>query len=210
LVQNFYAEIFTIAIPQAFVWVIIAWMVTDKSILRKTTPYLGIFTVIFLEKIYLSSIEAIDYFYVFIKFVITITVFLILWHLARPKDFTKTNSLKSKKMLIVIFTSISMIMPYLISTVVCGSYALIIHGLFFAAGLTAFSTVITNITGKTRYKLYTLVFVFALIVSITMSLNNGINLSLVPSTLIFFIVSFVSYFFIFLSLLLLTKTKYLE
>ena len=208
--SDLFVKILTIAIPYSFAWVILAWMITDRSILRKTAPYLGIFVILLLEKIYLFASETEDYFFILVKFVVILIVFLLLWHLAKPKDFTKKSFLKTKKMMLVVICSIIMTIPHWISTAVCSCYGFLTYGLFFAIALTLFSTVITNIAEKTRYILYALIFVFALITSTQTYFSHGFNLDADMFTLAFFIANVISYFFIFLSLLLLSKTKYIE
>jgi hypothetical protein len=208
--SELFIKILTIAVPYSFAWVILAWIITDKSILRKTAPYLGIFVILLLEKIYLFASETEDYFFILVKFVVMLTVFLLLWHLAKPKDFTKTSFLKTKKMILIIICSIIMTIPHWISTTVCSCYGFLTYGLFFAIALTLFSTIITNIAEKTRYILYALIFVFTLVTSTQTYFSHEFNLDTNMFTLAFFIVNVTSYFFIFLSLLLLSKTKYLE
>jgi len=208
--SDLFVKILTNAIPYSFAWVILAWMITDRSILRKTTPYLTIFIILLLEQISLPASEIKDYFLILIKFVVTLTVFLLIWYLAKPKDFTKTSFLKSKKMMLVIICSIIMTIPHWISTTICNCYGLLTYGLFFAIALTLFSTVITNITEKTRYILYALIFVFTLITSTQTYFSHGFNLDANMFTLAFFVVNVILYFFIFLSILLLSKTKYIE
>ena len=208
--SDLFVKILTIAIPYSFAWVILAWIITDRSILRKTAPYLGIFVILLLEKIYLFASETEDYFFILVKFVVILIVFLLLWHLAKPKDFTKKSFLKTKKMMLVVICSIIMTIPHWISTAVCSCYGFLTYGLFFAIALTLFSTVITNIAEKTRYILYALIFVFTLITSTQTYFSHGFNLDINMFTLAFFVVNVILYFFIFLSLLLLSKTKYLE
>ena len=41
-----------IGLTYAFTWTIIAWIITDQSIIRKPYPYLGIFIPLFITKIY--------------------------------------------------------------------------------------------------------------------------------------------------------------
>ena len=210
LSSNIFIKILTIAIPYSFAWVILAWIITDRSVLRKTAPYLGIFVILLLEKIYLFASGTEDYFFILIKFVLMLIVFLIIWHLAQPKDFTKTSFLKSKKLMLIIICSIIMAIPHLASITMCNCYGLLTYGVFFSIALTLFSTIITNITEKTRYILYALIFVFTLVTSTQAYFSHEFNLDANVFTLAHFVVNVILYFFIFSSILLLSKTKYLE
>jgi len=128
-----------IGVSYSFSWVVVAWAITDRSIFRKVLPYLSIFVLLFLDKIYwgifyyfnpplsisdlaiLENYNEIDswntvyenayYFHIFVKFLIVLIVFIIFWYLTRPKDFKqKTIFFKKKKMVYVILASFFMTM----------------------------------------------------------------------------------------------------
>ncbi len=136
-----------IGITYSFSWVIVAWIVTDKSILRKALPYFGIFILLFLDKMYWNvfyyfypplstkellisenysladkwyiAFENAYYLHIVIKFLLMIIVFIIFWYLTRPKDFKeKNNFLKKKNMVYVILASFFITMPLWLSRAV--------------------------------------------------------------------------------------------
>ena len=133
-----------IGISFSFSWVIVAWILTDRSILRKILPYLSIFILILLDKIYWSifnyfypppstrdilfsenyalannwylAYENAYYLHIIIKFLIMIFVFVIFWYLTKPRDFReKYGFLKKKNMLYVFLASFFMTMPLWLS-----------------------------------------------------------------------------------------------
>lgn len=131
----------------SFSWVIIAWLITDISIIRKTIPYLSIFFLLLLDKIYwgifyyfyppisfeevVSSgnfiraeeygiiVENAFYFSIVLKFIVFFSVFLIFWYLSKPRDFKdKLSFFKKKNIVYVILASIFITMPYWIFRVI--------------------------------------------------------------------------------------------
>lgn len=131
----------------SFSWVIIAWLITDKSILRKALPYVSIFVLLFVDKIYWSIFyyfyppvtfeevislgdfnkaenyelisEPAYYLSIIIMFVVYFSVFLIFWYLSKPKDFKeKFLFLKKKNIFYVILASVFITMPHWIFRVI--------------------------------------------------------------------------------------------
>ena len=131
----------------SFSWVIIAWLITDKSTLRKTLPYLSIFFLLLADKIFWSvfyyfyppvtfqeivtsgsfnraeNYEAIFdmayYFSIILMFLVYISVFLIFWKLSKPKEFKeKLSFIKKKNMFYVILATIFITMPHWIFRVI--------------------------------------------------------------------------------------------
>ena len=246
------------AIPYAFAWVLITWAITDKSILRKPLPYLGVFIVLLIEKTYWTVfyqlfppwynseafavgvvkiarpfVDWIDlhekayHFLVVIEFFIMFVFFMILWYLSRPRDFTK--KIYNRRTLLIVFGSFFMTMPLWLGRVVfdIGGYEFVwnlisnwdlVHWfnflvtiLPFVIGFLILAVVITNIKKSIRFGLYLVIFVFLLIPNLPI---NGFSYWPVYQdwvhSLFYYFVFALSYFIVILSLVLLSKTKYLE
>jgi len=255
-----------IVVPYAFAWVVVAWIITDKSILRKPYPYIAIFVALFFEKIYwalffnifpvtyrtasgaigdalamgsrnsafptvewLNLLQNANDLFIVVEFIVAIVLFVGLWYLARPKDFERLGSLKSRKTILIIIAAILMTVPLwiwraiaeiggprLISELIMNAswidwYSLLFYGLPIAIAMVFFAFVITNIKSRAKYGLYLLIFVVLLIpyVPIFGYMNWIISSSMITVFSYFFIFAVV-YFLLFLSLLLLSKTKYIE
>ena len=249
-----------IGVPFSFAWVVFAWAITDQSILRKPFPYVCIFVVILIEKLYwaffyflfppvyetinevsdnlalgfgypmlsrdlINLLDSAFWIFVVVEFIVMLIVFMVLWYLARPKDFKKISW---KKTSLVIFASFLITMPLwiwkaigyfggnesilsIIRNIDYSWYSLFFNGLQIAIAMVIFAYVITNIKSIYKFILYCLIFLFLLVPNFPFfyfvfwkSSNGLFNVS------VYYFVYGISYFIIFLSLLLLGKTKYIE
>ena len=220
-----------VAIPFAFAWVVFAWAITDQSVLRRFTTYAFIFVVLFFEKIYwgvfnylyasnnlselIDTKETAHNIFILIEFIAMFAVFFTLWRLAKPKEF-KNRNLKSISL--VVLSAFLMTIPlwifrflryigaesftrFLIENIEW--YGLLLEGIPIAFSLIVFAIVITNIKESVKNLLYFLIFVFALVMYLPVYSGNF------PEIVFFIIVGF-CYFVVFLSLVLVSKTKYIE
>ena len=259
-------KILTSYIPYAFAWVILAWVITDKSILRKPWPYVTIFAMLFINKIYwnlfylffppskysTSSLpgdafllgnphlvvpssewfnlqEKAHYLLIIVEFIIMLSVFIILWYLSRPRDFTKWKTrlgfLKNKRMILIIISSVFITMhlwlfhvvryisgerffEFLITNwYILNWFDFFFKGLPTAIGMVILAVVITNIKDRVKHLLYIIILCTILIPHIP----HGGGIFLDAALIFYYFLAYVFlYFLMFLSLLLLIKTKYLE
>ena len=258
------------AIPFAFAWVVIAWVITDKSILRRPLPYVVIFIVIFVEKIYwalfyniypitytiesgaiedalaigstnfaspsrewLSLFDNANNFFIIVEFIVMLVLFGVLWYLARPKDFTQISSkfgfLKTKKMGLLIIGSILMTVPLWIwkavteigwaeffNDLILNSewidwHNLLFYGIPIALAMLIAAFIITNIQSRAKYVLYIVIFLSVIIPRIpTYDYMFWVRESDILTVSIHFKFFGAMFFIMFLSFLLLSKTKYIE
>lgn len=243
--SNDFLKSVLIAVPYGFGWVIFAWAITDRSVLRRPIPYIGIFFALFLEKMFWSlnvrniipsSISADEYVsyiskphmvgigfeeelglqFVFLKFIVVLFVFMLIWYLSKPKDFK--NRVKMRNGVLIFLSSFFMIGSYWIwelfgsiDSISYDWYVLLFIGIPIAVSLLLLSLAITNIKNSIRYYLYCGVSFFAVIPFIPFYkiFYNFIWDQTVADVYIF-IMYIVSYFGVFLCLLLLSKNKYLE
>lgn len=237
----------------AFAFVTIAWILTHRSHLRKTWPYLTIFILTFFyisywKLIFILFSPNIDYHqptnYEFIKniiyiqpvlkFFIVLALVFIFWYLIKPKDFKNTKYFFLKKenrnkTIISIAIPVLMTISFWVSHVIYffnksffsdlffsnenlyHLYIFLYRGIpfFFAAIL--FAILINRLKENKRFYIYASVGILTLIQSLPFVLLFGLN-----SADFFPIVTFSSikngfcFFFIFFSLLLLAKERYLE
>jgi len=256
-------------IPFSFAWLVLAWVITDKSILRTPYPYIVIFLVWFIEKIYwslfywifppvynISGSEVSDalslgagnlhipskewlnlqmnatYLYIIIEIIVLLSVFIIFWYLSHPSDFSKrkykySDIMKNNRTLIVILGVFFMSMPswlWHVSVSIFGKslleffvnfdiiiwYNFLIYGIPIAIGFVLFAVVITNIRDPVKHFLYLLVFIFVIIPYIPFYSIFNVSWDKILVSFYYSIIYFVSYFFMFLSFVLLSKTKYIE
>jgi len=172
-----------------------------------------------------SITETANNVFIIVEFVVMLVVFISIWYLTHPKDFTelktKTQLLKYKRTILVIISSFLMTMPYwiwrLLSSIdvninFIGSlcwYQFWTYGLPISFALVLFAVVITNLKSKKKYVLLGLVFLFTLIPYIQADINYQIG-SVTKFNLYYFMIGLVSYLLVFLSFLLLAKTKYID
>ena len=160
------------------------------------------------------------YLFVIVEFVVMLIVFISLWYLVHPKDFTelktKASLLKSKRLVLVVISSILMtthcwlwliagsaILEWFEFTIVYW-YQFIFYALPAAVALVLFAVVITNLKSQAKYVLYGLVGLFTLITYLPFY-------SMYWMTHVYYIViQPISYFFVFMSLLLLVKTRHIK
>ena len=236
-------RILIFAIPSGFAWVILAWVITDKSILRTIGPYLTIFILVFIEKIFFYVFlnlytEISDWFqyyeivtniFMVLSFVSTLFLLLILWYLARPSDFTreKYGFLKNKRILLVIFSTI-LIKFFEIQYfwyILTGDFPfrflienldyIIWYNLIFTVptviGFILFAVVITNIKSDVKYGIYSLIGLSVFIQYFPfLSSFDIVGWGFWGVKTYYFIISIISYFLMFLGLLLVSKSKYVE
>lgn len=164
--------------------------------------------------------------FVFVEFFVMLIVFMVLWYLARPKDFKKISC---KKTSLVIFASFLMTMPFWIWNAIyyfggtrffeifitnwdlISWYNLLFYGMPIAIALVIFAYVITNIKNIYKYVLYDLILLFLLVQYLPFfDFVNWKYYDDLVRVSAYFIIFGVSYFIVFLSLLLLAKTKYIE
>ena len=252
-----------LAVPFAFAWVIIAWILTDQSILRRPFPYALIFIAIFIEKIYwaifyllfppvyegvtnlsdsmalgtggssplyyslnwLNLVESAYWVFVVLEFIVMFIVLTTLWYLARPRDFSKINY---KRVIAVLFASFIMTVPLwifraigyfggnellydIVRNIEFSWHTLIFNNIFIAIAMLIFAVAITNIKSISKYVLFALIFIFYLVPSLPF--YNFVYWSFsseFAKLSAYFVLISISYFVIYLSLLLLVKTKYIE
>lgn len=259
-----------LAVPYAFAWVVIAWIITDKSIVRKPYPYVVVFIVLFFEKIYwslfynfypvtytnfsgeiqdamaigstnihmpsaewLQTAENAEHLFIVVEFIVAIILFMTVWYLARPKDFTqiktKIDFLKTKRMILLIISAILMTVPLWIwkaiaeiggpefirtlfsYTDMIDWYNFLFFGIPIGIAMLIFAFVITNIKSKVRNVLYVLVLISILVPYIPVyDYMFWVRSSSMITVFSYFFIFAAMYFLMFLSLLLLSKTKYIE
>lgn len=262
------ARVFISYIPFAFTGLMIAWIVTDKSILRKPYPYLGIFLFLFIYKVYwslfywifpepitnspeiLGSIEIgttniprttsgwlnlqnnAFYFYIIVELVVIVGIFLLFWYLTHPSDFLKheykkLDLLKNKRTVFFVLGVFFMSMHIWLWNLIYFLSEDIFHEFFtnvdlfmwvipliniipIAIGLIFFSMLITRIKDHLRYVLYLIVFIFTIIPSIPIYYMLGLNWRSSLFGIFHFLIYLISFFILFLSFILLSKTKYIE
>jgi len=261
-------KIFTSYIPYAFTWVVLAWVITDKSILRKPWPYVTIFAMLFIDKIYWNLfylffppsryytsslpgdaflvgsphlvVPSVEWFnlqekahhlLIIVEFVIMVSVFIIFWYLSRPRDFTKLKTklgfLKNKRMILIVIGSFFITMHLWLFHVVryiggirffeflitnwymIDWFNFLFHGLPLAIGIIVFAVVITNIEDKIKYLLYLIIFLIILLLY-TPWFNQVYYIHSMVLNIVHIFCYFLLYMLLFLSTLLLAKTKYLE
>jgi len=155
--------------------------------------------------------------YIFVLFISMFILFFIIWHLAKPKEFKQKRFSK----IVLIFISAILMTSYLwtwrvfnfitINMDVLHWYNLIFYGIPVSIALVIFAFVITNIKSSSRYALYLLVVVFSLLPYLPMFGEIFWTRSSYFWNLAgYFFVVGLSYFVIFVSLVLLSKAKYLE
>jgi len=244
-----------ISLTFSFSWVLLAWAVTDKSILRKARIYAFIYAILFIEKIYwglfyhfykpsyewgtsefglnfprlseewLNLQENAYYLSIVVTFVVMLGVFLVVWYLAKPKEFKKCQT---KSFLLIGLSAFLMTMPawifrflsqiggesltrFIVENIDFNWFNFVFEGIPIALALVVFACVITNIKVAFKNILYVLIFVFSLIIYIPfyydLYLHNSIPL--LEQIINFAIIGF-CYFVVFLSLLLLSKSRYIE
>lgn len=241
-------ETLLLAVPYAFAWVVVAWVITDKSILRSPYPYIGVFVALFFEKIYwalfyhfypissgdwLVVLENAQNLFIAIEFTVAVVLFIIIWYLARPRDFMKSRSkfnfVTTKRFVLLMISGIFMTVPLWIwraieyiggseairtlfsYTELVDWYNLLFLGIPVGISLVIFAYIITNITCRSKIALYLIIFATTLIPHVPM--YNEILWRDTSSTLnvfSYFLIFAVLYFFLFLSLLLVSKRKYIE
>jgi hypothetical protein len=177
-----------------------------------------------LSRDWLNLVDSAFWIFVIVEFIVMLTIFMVLWYLAKPKDFKKI----SWKISLVIFASFLTTMPlwifraigyfggnesvrWILVNIDYSWYSLLFNGLQIAIAMVIFAYVITNIKSIYKFVLYGLIFLFLLVPSFPFfdfpfwrSSSDLFNVSG------YFIVYGISYFIVFLSLLLLAKTKYIE
>lgn len=243
--NDLYKSVF-IAVPYGFAWVVFAWAITDKSVFRRPLPYIGIFLALFLEKMYWSlnvkdtissSISTEKYVsflskphmagvgfegdinlqYVFLRFIVVLFVFMIIWYLSRPKDFKK-NDVKASRGVLVFVSSFFMIGSYWlwelfgdISSISYDWYLFLFIGFPVVVSFVFLGFVLTNIKSNIRYYLYCGIGFFAVIPFVPFyKLFYNIVWNQNVADLYSFVSYVVSFFGVFLCLLLLSKSKYIE
>jgi len=255
-----------LGVPSAFAWVVVAWIITDKSVLRKPYPYIIIFTVMFFEKIYwalfynlfpvtyrtssgsigdalalgngFSAIPSVEWFnllvnannlFIVVEFIVALVLFVTLWSLVRPKDFEKLSFLKNKRMILLIIGAILMTVPLWILRAIAEIggrelirdlftnidwidwYNLLFYGIPIAIALVIFAFVITNIKSKVKNILYLGILLSVLIPYVPIfDYMVWFRSSSTVTVFSYYFVFAAMYFVMFLSLLLLSKTKYIE
>lgn len=230
------------AIPQSFAWLIIAWIITDITFVRKPAPYLIIFFLMFIDQIYYSLFNNfypeiydknqtfdIHLIFVFIKIIITLFFIILFWYLSRPKEFTekKYDFIKNRKMIIVFLATFFMCLMWLYYPIylitgfhplsllsqnieLFNWYSFIFTGIPMAIGMVLFAIIITNIKTKAKYNIYGVIGFFTLFQTIPFVYYlNFVEWTVLTVDIYQFVISFISWFFVFLGLLLVSKNKYI-
>jgi len=155
--------------------------------------------------------------YIFVLFVSMFILFFILWHLTKPKEFKQ----KTLSKIVLIFISAILMTSHLwiwrvfsfitVNIDLLHWYNLIFYGIPVAIALIIFAFVITNIKSNYRYVLYLLIGIFSLLpyLPIFREIFWTRSSYFWNLTGYFFVVG-ISYFVIFVSLVLLSKAKYIE
>ena len=106
-----------IALSYAFTWLVLAWILTDKSFFRKPTPYVIVFLIFFIEKI-IWSIYPRNLIMIFTEFLAILIIFTVFWYLTRPRDFTKFENkyefIFSNRMFFILFGAFLMTIPLIL------------------------------------------------------------------------------------------------
>jgi len=155
--------------------------------------------------------------YIFVIFISMFILFFIIWYLAKPKELKER---KFSKILLIFISAILMTLHLWIWRVfsfitinmdLLHWYNLIFYGIPVAIALVIFAFVITNIKSNSRYALYLLVGIFSLLPYLPIFGEIFWTRSSYFWNLAgYFFVVGLSYFVIFVSLLLISKAKYLE
>jgi len=214
--------------PFAFSWVVVAWVLTNRSTLRTIWPYATIFLVFFSMKSYgflildaLSSVGIDDFyanFYVATRFFGSMVFLTTLWYLVRPGDFRKIEKsidlLKSKRMILVLFMSLILVYPFLAHYFIARFNVTLPSEFFTDLNLINvlvtmlyflfLGVLITRIGAGVRYFFYVIIAIFsAFPYALFFSIDHMVGLY-------FFSVHTLSYLLVFLSMLLLSKRRFLE
>ena len=183
-----------------------------------------------LDPEWFNALETAQYVFIVVKFIVMFVVFLTLWYLARPSDFRKMkikkNLLESKKMVLLVVTSFVMTMPHWLWRIVHSGFAqffthywemfpwsqLLFYGFSTAVAFILFAFIITKIQNRVKYLLYAIIGLLVMLPylprEIIYSTHTNWTTQMLFATNV--LINSVSYFFVFLSLLLLAKTKYIE
>jgi len=235
-----------LAVPFAFAWVVFAWAVTDKSVFRKPLIYASIFIALFIQKIYwgvflqfyppndvlrlseewVSILDNAYHFSIIVTFFAMLVVFLIIWFLAKPKEFKKYNS---KGLFLVGLSAFLMTLPLWIIRFISfingqslsefvlknlefiDSYGFLFEAIPIAFVLIFFALVITNIKSSAKYVLYLLIFVFSIVIYLPIYKDLYWSESATVFTqFVYFLFIGVCYFIVFLSLVLICRSRYIE
>jgi hypothetical protein len=177
------------------------------------------------SKNWLNLLDSAFWVFVIVEFVVMLIVFIVLWYLARPKDFKKISWIKTS---LVIFASFLMTMPIwiwkaigyfggneliisIIRNLDYSWHSLLFNGLQIAIAMVIIAYVITNIKNIYKFVLYGLIFLFLLVPHFPFfDFVNWKFYNDIAHVAFYFIIYGISYFIVFLCLLLLTKTKYIE
>ncbi len=185
------------------------------------------------QNINYSILEKISYLQIIVNFLIILTLVLLFWYLVKPKDFQdkkifflkKENKIKT---ILTISIPFFMTLPYWLNHLIYifnknffsdllsnidlyHWYIFLLKTIPFFFAAIFFAILINNLKENKKYYLYSIIGSFVLIQNITFFLIYNITNSDFFSILIITSVNYgISFFIIFLSLLLLSKNRYLE
>ncbi|MEF8879644.1 MAG: hypothetical protein V5A64_04565 [Candidatus Thermoplasmatota archaeon] len=216
------------AVSVSYSWVIFSWVITNRSVFRKTWQYFSVFVLVFIGnfgwfklldsidvKFFPSKLTYLQNFLIAIPgFIATLVVVLLVWRLTRPKDFKKSEKWVEivKKPRFAMSISAAFFIQYLptVSSLLLDK-TYIVSIFFMALGWLLISIVVTRIRSKVKYWLHGIIFFVAMIPMVYYSLDWSIFIdNSIYMNSIGFLFTFVSYFILFVSLLLLSKPRYLE
>jgi hypothetical protein len=221
-----------IAFPYAFAWVVLAWIITDKSFFRQAKPYLIIFLIILIEKISWINFQN-NVLMILIEFFSVLLIFNIFWYLSRPRDYAKfSNKLEflfSNRMVLIFLGAIIVALPLILWHIEIYSYdykALIFQfynlkifewDVFFIltipvlVSFVILSFTVTNIKNKIKFSLYGVIILFLFFPNIPVF--NQFFLKDYSGNfvlIVYFLLYFICYFIIYFIFILLANSKYLE
>lgn len=221
-----------IAFPYAFTWVVLAWIITDKSFFRQPTPYLIIFLIILIEKISLINFQN-NILMILIEFFYMLIIFSIFWYLSRPRDYAKFSNkfefLFSNRMILIFLGAILMTLPLILWHIEIYSYEykalsfqffnfkIFEWNVFFLLTIpimisfVILSFIITNIKNKIRFSLYGVIAIFLVLPNIPV-FNQFFLKDYISDFILFvyFSIYLICYFIIYFIFVLLANPKYLE
>ena len=169
-------------------------------------------------------------FYIILFFVIAVFIFVLFWYLTNPKNFPKNkfDIFKKKNFLYAILGAILITMPHWITrslyyifgirlfeffitnNLALEWYYFIINAIPVSIAFLIFGIIITNIKMQKKYVLYSLIIVYTAVSFIPIYTITGLDINTDLFIFFRFLKYLISYFFVFLGFILLSKEKYLE
>ncbi len=169
-------------------------------------------------------------FYIILFFVIAVFIFVLFWYLTNPKNLPKNklDIFKKRNFIYAILGGLFITMPLwsirllyyvfgirlpefiVTNNLFLDLYYFIINAIPVSIAFLIFGVIITNIKIQKRYVLYFLIIVFTAVSFIPIYTITGLDINRDLFIFYRFLKYSISYFFVFLGFILLSKEKYLE